>query len=239
MAELLKLRQAACLISVSPGRLYRAIADGRLMAALGGGPGKPTLVSLEALQTFCQSEGLRVPDEAEISERSERLARAERPARARRSEHAERSTTPNDDTRALQALETLTGQYLAQIMARQSDYIETFVREELSHLVERVLERVVDQVMERITERFSASPAIHSERSERPERAERSRPALAAPKDAMLKRLRAMQAECLSLQAIANQLNAEGVPTLSGKGRWQKGTIGNLLAQAQPNSTFP
>jgi hypothetical protein len=27
--------------------------------------------------------------------------------------------------------------------------------------------------------------------------------------------------------------NAEGVPTLSGKGRWQKGTIGNLLAQIQ------
>jgi hypothetical protein len=48
-----------------------------------------------------------------------------------------------------------------------------------------------------------------------------------------------MQAEGLSLQAMANQLNAEGVPTLSGKGRWQKGTIGNLLAQAQPNSTFP
>src|SRR5688572_11011603 len=36
----------------------------------------------------------------------------------------------------------------------------------------------------------------------------------------------------LSLQMIANQLNAEGVPTLSSTGRWQKGTIGNLLAQA-------
>jgi hypothetical protein len=42
-----------------------------------------------------------------------------------------------------------------------------------------------------------------------------------------------MQAEGLSLQAMANPLNAEGVPTLSGKGRWQKGTIGNLLAQAE------
>jgi hypothetical protein len=40
-----------------------------------------------------------------------------------------------------------------------------------------------------------------------------------------------MQAEGLSLQAIANHLNSEGVPTLSGKGRWQKGTIGNLLAR--------
>jgi len=73
------------------------------------------------------------------------------------------------------------------------------------------------------------------------ERAERSMPAQglppapppvrSAPKASVLQRLQAMQAEGLSLQAIANRLNAEGVPTLSGKGRWQKGTIGNLLAQ--------
>jgi hypothetical protein len=47
---------------------------------------------------------------------------------------------------------------------------------------------------------------------------------------AVLRRLRAMQAEGLSLQKIADRLNADSVPTLSGKGRWQKGTIGNLLA---------
>jgi hypothetical protein len=52
-------------------------------------------------------------------------------------------------------------------------------------------------------------------------------------KTAVLTRLWTMQAEGLSLQAIANRLNAEGIPTLSGKGRWQKGTIGNLLAQIQ------
>jgi hypothetical protein len=85
MAEVLRLREAARLIGVSPGRLYRAIADGRLTEAPGGGPGKPTLVSLEALQTFCRSEGLRVPDAAEMVECSARLERAER------SEHAERS----------------------------------------------------------------------------------------------------------------------------------------------------
>jgi excisionase family DNA binding protein len=50
-------------------------------------------------------------------------------------------------------------------------------------------------------------------------------------KAALLARLRALYAEGHSLQAIANQLNAERVPTLSGKGRWQKGTVGNLLAQ--------
>jgi hypothetical protein len=213
----LRLREAARLIGVSPGRLYRAIADGRLTAASGGGPGKPTLVSLEAVQAFCRSEGPRAPEGTEPVERRERLARAER------------STDSDDDTIALQALETLTGQNLAQIMARQSDYIEAFVRQELSHLVERV----VEQVMERLAERVSPSALIHAERSERAERLERSTPAIASSKAAVLQRLRAMRAEGLSLQAMADRFNHEGVPTLSGKGRWQKGTIGNLLAQEE------
>jgi hypothetical protein len=213
----LRLREAARLIGVSPGRLYRAIADGRLTAASGGGPGKPTLVSLKAVQAFCRSEGLRAPKGTEPVERRERLARAER------------STDSDDDTIALQALETLTGQYLAQIMARQSDYIEAFVRQELSHLVERV----VEQVMERLAERVSPSALIHAERSERAERIERSTPAIASPKAMVLQRLRAMRAEGLSLQAMADRFNHEGVPTLSGKGRWQKRTIGNLLAQEE------
>ena len=49
---------------------------------------------------------------------------------------------------------------------------------------------------------------------------------MSEPKAAVLQRLQAMQAEGLSLQKIADRLNHEGVPTLSGKGRWQKGTIG-------------
>jgi Recombinase len=77
---------------------------------------------------------------------------------------------------------------------------------------------VVDQVLE------------HPERSGR---AERSMPVIAAPKIKVLEQVRMVQAEGLSLQAMANRLNNEGVPTLSGKGRWQKGTIGNLLAQIQ------
>jgi excisionase family DNA binding protein len=46
----------------------------------------------------------------------------------------------------------------------------------------------------------------------------------------LITRLRAMKAQGLSYQPMANQLNAEGVPTLSGRGKWTKGTIGNLLA---------
>jgi hypothetical protein len=40
MEELLKLRQTARLIGVSPGRFNRAMAYRRLAAAPGGGPGK-------------------------------------------------------------------------------------------------------------------------------------------------------------------------------------------------------
>jgi recombinase len=47
----------------------------------------------------------------------------------------------------------------------------------------------------------------------------------------VLTRLPALQAEGLSLQAIADRLQAEGVSTQSGRGRWQKGAIANLLAQ--------
>jgi hypothetical protein len=70
---------------------------------------------------------------------------------------------------------------------------------------------VVEQVVERLSERFT--------------------PAITDHKAAVLQQSRAMQAEGLSLQAMANRLNKQDVPTLSGKGQWQKGTIGKLLAQ--------
>jgi transcriptional regulator with XRE-family HTH domain len=54
-----------------------------------------------------------------------------------------------------------------------------------------------------------------------------------ARKAALITRLQALQAEGLSTQAIANRLNTEGVPTISGRGQWQKGTVANLLAQAE------
>ena len=119
-------------------------------------------------------------------------------------------------------------------MARQSDYFETFLGEEITHLVNRVVERVVDKLVERLSERFQRSERTeHAERSVSVHRLPLASPSVKSePKATLLKRLRAMQAEGLSLQTIANRLNAEGIPTLSGKGRWQKGSIGNLLAQA-------
>jgi hypothetical protein len=236
MAELLKLRQAARLLGVSPGRLYRAIADGRLQAAPGGGPGKPTLVSLEALQAFCQHEGLHLLETTQVAERSERAERAER------LEHAERSTNNRTFQEGItqqlqQAFDAMASQYLARVVERQSAYIDAFVREELTHLINRVLEGVVDQVVERVTERLERSE--RSERLERPERSEPlersgALPAMASPSKAELMTwLRTLRGSGMSLQNMAAELNARGIPTLSGKGRWQKGTIGKLLAQTK------
>jgi excisionase family DNA binding protein len=53
---------------------------------------------------------------------------------------------------------------------------------------------------------------------------------------ALVARVRALHAEGLSSQAIANRFNTDGVPTLSGRGQWQKGTVANLLAQAEDQS---
>jgi Recombinase len=86
--------------------------------------------------------------------------------------------------------------------------------------------------VERLAERFVRQLAGHSERSE-----EGSSLALAiiastrTSKEEFLQRLRHLHAEGLSLQKIADRLNAKGVPTLSSKRHSQKGTIGNLLAQ--------
>jgi hypothetical protein len=41
------------------------------------------------------------------------------------------------------------------------------------------------------------------------------------------------EAEQLGPQALADRLNAQQVPTLSGRGQWQKGTVSKLL-KAQP-----
>jgi hypothetical protein len=50
-------------------------------------------------------------------------------------------------------------------------------------------------------------------------------------KPAILHKLRTMHTEGFSLQAMADRFNLEGVPTLSGRGRWQKGTVGKLLSE--------
>jgi hypothetical protein len=77
MAETFNFREAVQRAGVSRQRLNEAIRSGRLPAIRGGGPGKPTTIRLEDLQTWCLSEGLAMPMDA-----SERLERSQSPAMA-------------------------------------------------------------------------------------------------------------------------------------------------------------
>ena len=43
----------------------------------------------------------------------------------------------------------------------------------------------------------------------------------------------------LGPQAIAERLNAEGVPTISGKGQWSKGTVSKILARIKAGTPTP
>jgi excisionase family DNA binding protein len=208
----LNLTQAAKLVGVSRNTLYAAIRDGRLRCTLAGRPGKSTFVTLEALQ----QAGFTLPEEAARLERSSE--RSERPQRPERPEHAE----PASDLAALNiTLDRL--ERTVERLERSLDMAIDRMDERAEHSIERALERVIERLLERRAR--EAVPAI-------PVRPWAKVPTEPSIKAAVLSRLRTMQAAGLSLQKIADQLNAAGVPTLSGKGRWQKGTIGHLLAQA-------
>jgi hypothetical protein len=188
MAESLNFREAVQRAGVSRQRLNEAIRSGRLPAARGGGPGKPTTIQLEDLQAWCVSEGLAMPVEA-----SERLERSQPPA-------------------------------IADMMVRLEQMFAGMER----------LERLVGQVLERL-ERSEPSLTAPAGGALPPGEGEgESAPGatIAPPSKAdILARLRTLREAGLSLQQLADLFNAESVPTLSGKGRWQKGTIGRLLAQ--------
>jgi hypothetical protein len=185
---------------------------------------------------FCQREGLHLLETTQVAERSERAERLER---------AERSTDDRTFQEGMtqqlqQAFDAMAAQYLARVVERQSAYIDAFLRDELTHLVNRLLEGVVDQVVARVTERLERSErSVRLERPERSEHSERSveLPAMASPSKAELVTwLRTLRRSGMSLQHMAAELNGRGIPTLSGKGRWQKGTIGKLLTQNMTHS---
>jgi hypothetical protein len=51
-------------------------------------------------------------------------------------------------------------------------------------------------------------------------------------REAILDRIQALHADGVSLTAIAAQLNQEGVPTISGSGRWHHSAVKRLLRKA-------
>lgn len=195
------LTEAAKLVGVSRGRLYRAIEAGRLDVMPGGGPGKPTMVTREALQRagFPVSEAL--------TERSIERSMVQTPAEAER--FMERL--------ADQVSERLAGRFTEDLRAVLAPLVEDLIGQSVAQLsmhIERSIERLI---VERAVERPERSV-------ERLTPVKTSTPAKAA----VLARFRAMLADGLSYREIAARLNAEGVPTLSGQGRWHPGTLANL-----------
>jgi uncharacterized coiled-coil protein SlyX len=220
----LKLTQAAKLVGVSRNTLYAAIRDERLICTMAGRPGRSTLVTIEDLH----QAGFTVPEEAMNVERSdERTARTQRPERAERVERAERPAVERSERAApseeIAALNAMLDRFERTVerLERSLDLAIDRMDERAERSIERALERVVERLLERRAR--EAVPAIPV----RP--LARSTPVPALKKAAVLQRLRAMQAEGLGPQAIAERLNADGVPTLRGEGRWHRGTIGNLL----------
>ncbi len=55
----------------------------------------------------------------------------------------------------------------------------------------------------------------------------------------MLVQLADWHAEGRSYQEMAERLNAHHVPTLSGRGRWNRGTVSKLLAQQAQRQAQP
>jgi hypothetical protein len=58
-------------------------------------------------------------------------------------------------------------------------------------------------------------------------------PIAPAGKKEVLKRISALHAEGHSTREIAGLLESEGIPTLSGKGKWSGGTVQKLLQKTE------
>lgn len=155
----LNLTEAAKLARVSRGRLYRAIEDGRLEAMPGGGPGKPTMLSREALQTFCQREGLQIPEAVTVAERSERLERPERSIM-----QTPAATDHLIERLADRVVDRLTQRFTEDLRAMLAPVVEDLVHQS----VER-LSKHIERSMERLTaERSLSRPETFHERSTPP-----------------------------------------------------------------------
>jgi excisionase family DNA binding protein len=206
MPEMLTFSEAARRAGVSRQRLNRAIHLGNLPAQRGGGPGKLTHISLDDLQRWCANEGLAVPVES--------------PAYAAHAAHTPAVSTAID---------------VPALMTRLEERIEQAIARAVEQVVEQVTARISSEIQERLASLERAEhvrrPA-HEERLRRPERTRHpSRLARADnnPKAALIARMRALKEQGLTWQMIADQLNVERVPTLSGKGKWQRGTVWRLL----------
>lgn len=196
----MNLTQAAELAHVSRGRLYRAIEGGRLEVMPGGGPGKPTMITREALRRA----GFPVRAEDLGAERSIERSMAQTPADAER------------------LMERLADQVAERLAERFTEDLRAMLAPVVEDLVRQSMERLGAQI-ERSMERLTVDRA-----SRRPKRS-----ANVPPREPILTRLRAMHAEGLSTRQMAERLQAEEMPTVSGRGAWTSGSLSRLLQEAE------
>jgi hypothetical protein len=105
---------------------------------------------------------------------------------------------------------------------------------------DKASDRNADEGFERVAADINAALAPLFSPSPRKGRATQAGPTPIMPdtkvddpgtdKAAIVARLHQMRDQGMSLQAIADQLQAEGLPTLSGTGQWRKGTVDKLLS---------
>ncbi len=72
-----------------------------------------------------------------------------------------------------------------------------------------------------------------------PGRPPRGRPGLSALSPELSARIAAMREQGLSLQAIAERLNADGVPTQRGGARWRPSSVQSALGYRRPRPPLP
>jgi DNA invertase Pin-like site-specific DNA recombinase len=72
-----------------------------------------------------------------------------------------------------------------------------------------------------------------------PGRRPRGRPGVAAVAPELTERIAAMRREGLSLQAIADQLDADGTPTPRGGARWRPSSVQTALGYRRPRPPLP
>ncbi len=77
------------------------------------------------------------------------------------------------------------------------------------------------------------------EREPEPGRPPRGRPGLAALAPKLTERITAMRENGQSLQAIADALNADGVPTQRGGARWRPSSVQSALGYRRPRAPAP
>lgn len=198
-SDVLNLTEAAKRVGVSRGRLYRAIDAGRLDVMPGGGPGKPTMISRGALETFALAEGLQMPDTETMAERSERTERLERSI----------MQTPAETERLMERLaERLAERLTEDLRAMLAPLVET-LQEALTQLRPAAASGTLRDVPP-----MPPTTAVPSPRTSHAE---------------ILPRLLAWRRDGVSGREMARRLNAEGRPTVTGRGHWTDGQIGRML----------